>query len=247
MQEAEQTITQTSWFFEALGEIGQFTARLVRNFFKVALIGFGFASVLGIAVYLGSAGGPAWRSAVSCSATVVICAVVTIASAANLAVVLSLAQTVRAKGLAKRVLDGLFAELLGITDKNPQGDYDQTQKLHGMPIEELRGKLKTAGNHMLAHPIATFLPGFVRWLMRKAERLLIWATVRVVIAYATANAGEDRKVDLLALRGNLTAMVDDLVTRRITQSAIRLAFVAALIVTAAAWVIVTGLNRLAPL
>jgi len=246
MQEPERTISQSSWFFEALGEIGQFSGRLLRNFFKIALIGFGFTIVLGIAVYLGSSGGPVWRTAVSCSATVVICGIVTIASATNLAVVLSLAQTVRAKGLAKRVLDRLFAELLGVTDKNPQGDYEQTQKLHGMSIEELRGKLKQAGNHMLAHPIATSLPRFVRWLMEKAERLLMWATVRVVVAYASANAGQDRKVDLLALRGNLTTIVDDLVTRRIRQSAIRFAFVVALIVAAVAWGIVASLSRFGP-
>jgi hypothetical protein len=166
--------------------------------------------------------------------------------AGNLAFVLSLAQTVRAKRLAQRVFDGLFAELLGVTDENPQGTHEQMRALHGMPSPELREKLKQAGKHILDHPIAASLPAFVRWLFRKAERVLVWATVRVIISYATAKADADRKVDLLALRENLTALVDDMVTRRIISGAIRLALIAAVITTGVVWLLVEGLVRFSP-
>jgi hypothetical protein len=245
--EATKPVTaQSSWFFEALGEVSQFGGRLLRNFFKVGLTGAIFTAAITVAVYFGSSGGPAWRTPVLCFAAVFLCGILTIAMAGNLAVVFSLAETVRAKGLAKRVFDLLFAELAGVTDQNPQGDFEQTQKLHGIPMEELRSRLNEGGRHILTHPIATFLPAFIRWLARKAERLLVWATIKVVIAYASSQAGENRKVDLLALRANLAAIVDDLVTRRITVGAIRLALLMALIATAATWGMVEALIRLGP-
>src|SRR5688500_6858743 len=107
-----------------------------------------------------------------------------------------------------------------------------------MPIVELRSRLKVAGKVVIDHPIAVSLPNCVRWLARKAERLLVWATVRVVVAYATRKADDQKRVDLLALRANLTETVDEMVTRRITQNAIRLAPLIALGTAAVAWVIV---------
>ena len=246
MQSVQEKSPETSWFFEALGEIGAFTARLLRNFFSVVVIGTLFTIAVLVAVYIGTAGGPTWRTPTLLSTVIVLCAIVTIGMAGNLAVVLSLAQTVRAKRLAQRVFTGLFEELLGVTDENPQGTHEQTQRLHGMPIQELREKLKQAGKHMLDHPIAAYLPAFMRWLVRKAERVLVWATVRVIISYATAKADENRTVDLLALRENLAAIVDDLVTRRITSGAIRLALIVALITTAVVWAMVEAVIRFGP-
>ena len=246
MQSVQESNSGSSLFFDALGEIGDFAGRLLRNFFKVVAVGTLFTIAVLTAVYIGTAGGPGWRTPTILSTVLVLCGAVTLAMAGNLAVVLSLAQTVRAKRLAHRVFTGLFAELLGVTEDNPQGTHEQTQKLHGMPIPELRAKLKQAGKHMLDHPIAAAMPAFVRWLFNKAERVLVWATVRVIVSYATAKADENRKVDLLALRENLGAMVDDLVTRRITSGAIRLALIAALITAGMVWCLVAGLARFGP-
>ena len=218
----------------------------MRNFLTVVGVGVLFTIAVLVAVYVGAVSGPTWRTPALFSAVIVLCGIVTIAMAGNLAVVLSLAQAVRAKRLAQRVFTGLFEELLGVTDENPQGTHEQTQRLHGMPIPELREKLKQAGKHMLDHPIADFLPAFMRWLVRKAERVLVWATVRVIVSYASAKADQNRAVDLLALRENLAAIVDDLVTRRITSGAIRLALIVALITTASVWALVEAVIRFGP-
>jgi hypothetical protein len=246
MQSVQEKTPESSWFFDALGEIGDFAGRLLRNFFKVLLTGALFTLAVLAAVYIGTTGGPGWRTPTILSTIFLLCGAVTLAMAGNLAVVLSLAQTVRAKRLAQRVFDALFAELLGVTDENPQGTHEQMRALHGMPIPKLREKLNQAGKHILDHPIAASLPKFVRWLFRKAESVLVWATVRVIISYATAKADADRKVDLLALRENLAALVDDMVTRRITSGAIRLALIAAVITTGIVWLLVEGLVRLSP-
>ena len=244
MQALAPKAEESSWFFEAIGEIGDFGSRLFRNFVKVSLFVLGLGLALTFAVYLGIRGMASWRMIAACSATVFMCGGLLVLSGANLAVLLSLAETVRAKNLARRVLDRLFAELIGVTDANPHGDYEQTQKLHGMPVEELRAELKRAGNRLLENRVACVLPRFIRWLVTKAQRLLVWATVRAVISYGSAKADSDCKVDLLALRENLASVVDDLVTRRITEGARRLAMLAALIVSLASWGVVAILTRI---
>lgn len=237
---------EQSWFLESVSELTQFAGRLGRNFVKVLVAGQAFVLVLAAVVYFSTRGGPGWRAPAGFALTLIVPGAIAFAIAVNLAAVLSLAQTVRSKGLAKRTLDRLFAELLGITAENPQGDFDLTRSLHGLPVAALRGKLRHAGQALLDNRVALALPGFVRWLAGKAQAVLVWATVWAVVAYATAKTDREKKVDLLELRGNLTQVVDDLVTTRITQGAIRLGLLMALAVSVAAFVLVKALVRFAP-
>lgn len=246
MEASEIQAAERSWFLEGVSEVAQFAGRLGRNFLKVLLIAVGVAVLLGLAVYFGTRGGPSWRAPVGFGMVVAAAGVVAFAISVNLAVVLSLAETVRAKGLAKKVLDGLFAELLGVTAEKPEGDLEVTRSLHGMPVEEVRGKLRRAGEAMLENRVAPAMPRFVRWLARKAQAVLVWATVWVVTVYATAKSDAERKVDMLALRGSLTAVVDDLVTKRITEGAIRFGILMGVVVGAGAWALAAGLVKLAP-
>lgn len=245
METPETMPVERSWFFEGVSEAAQFTGRLAKNFFKTLAFGAAFTVLVGVVVYFAARGGPAWRAPLAFGLVVIGAGIVAFMVSGNLAVVLSLAQTVRAKGLAKRVLDGLFTELLGVSAEKPEGDLELTRSLHGMPVEEVRGKLRRAGEAMLANRVALALPGFVRWLARKAQAVLVWATVWVVAAYATAKSDQEKKVDMLALRGSLTAVVDDLVTKRITEGAIRLGLLLAVAVCLGAWGLVAALVRLA--
>lgn len=245
MEASDTQAVGRSWFFEGVSEVAQFTGRLAKNFFKAVTVGAAFSLLAGAVVYFAARGGPAWRAPLASALVVIGAGVVAFMVSGNLAVVLSLAQTVRAKGLAKRVLDALFAELLGVTAEKPEGDFEMTQKLHGMPVEEMRGKLRAAGERMLENRVALAAPGFVRWLARKAQAVLVWATVWVVGAYATAKSDPDRKVDLMALRASLTQVVDDLVTKRITEGAIRLAMLLAVGICLGAWALVAALIRIA--
>jgi hypothetical protein len=246
MEASEAQAVERSWFLEGVTEVAQFAGRLARNFLKVMLIGEGFAFLLGVVVYFATDGGPSWRAPLAFGLVVIAVGIVAFAMSVNLAVVLSLADTVRAKGLARRVLDGLFAELLGVTAEKPQGDLDLTQRLHGMPVDDLRGKLRGAGEALLKNRVALAMPGFVRWLARKAQAVLVWATVWVVVAFATAKSDKDKKVDLLALRGSLTSVVDDLVTTRITEGAIRFGILMGIVACAGASALAVALVKFAP-
>jgi len=234
-----------SWFLESVSEVGHFAARLGRNFFRALIVAEGFSVLVALVVWFSTRGGPAWRAPVGFLVTLIVAGVVGFAMAVKVAIVLALAETVRAKGLAKRTLDGLFAELLGVTAEKPEGDLGLTQSLHGMPVEELRGRLRRAGEAMLERPITLKLPRFVKWLARKAQQAVVWATIWVVIAFATQKKDASRKVDLLALRASLTEVVDDLVTEKITLGAIRFGLLMALAVSAGAWAMVELLMRFA--
>lgn len=220
---------ERSWFLDAIGEAGQFASRLFRNFIRAILLCEAFAIVLALAVYSGGGSKPLLPIIV-----LIVVGIAAVPLSANLAVVLSVADTIRAKGLARRAMDALFGELLGITEEKPEGDLDLTKKLHGMPVAEARTRLRVAARNLNRNRLALAMPAPVRWLVRQAERLVIWATVRVMIAYATRNAAADQTVDMLAVRTSLTAVVDNLVTEKVTVGAIRLALLVGLGACAAA-------------
>ena len=214
---------ERSWFLDALGEVGQFAARLTRNFIRALLACEAFAIILALALYSGSSG----KALLPIIAFVVV-GVAAVPLSVNLSVVLSIADTIRAKGLARRAMDALFGELLGITEEKPEGDLELTKKLHGMPVAEARTRLRVAARTLNRNRFAVALPGPIRWLVRQAQRLVIWATVRVIIAYATRKAAADETVDMLAVRTSLTSVVDNLVTEKVTVGAIRLALLVGL-------------------
>jgi len=244
MVQAAEIPSEKSWFFQGLEEAGAFAKRLLRNFFRVLIAAQAFNVVLAVVVFYGASSGPAWRAFAAAIVMLVGAGLLAFWISVQVGVVLSLAETIRAKGLAKRVLDALFEELLGITQERPQGDAEAIRGLHGMPIEEVRRSLNAAGEKVLAHPIALAVPGFLRWLVRKAQAVLVWATIWVVIRFATARADADKKIDMLELRTNITAVVDDLVTEKITRGAIRVGLLMGLAAAAFGWGLVAGLARL---
>jgi hypothetical protein len=236
---------ERSWFMESVTELGQFAARLGRNFLRALIISEAFSVVVALVVLLATRGGPGWRAPVAFGLIFIASTVIAFLISVKVAVVLALAETVREKGLAKRTLDGLFAELLGVTAEKPEGDLGLTQSLHNVDVDELRAKLLRAGEKLLERPIAHVLPRFIKWLARKAQQAVVWATIWVMIRYATRKSDASRKVDLLALRASLTEVVDDLVTEKITLGAIRFGLLMALAVSVGAWALVQALLRFA--
>lgn len=229
------TPAERSWFFDALGEVGAFTGRLARNFIVALAIGEAFALLLALAIFSGTSGGAPWKSGLFPIVAFAVVGLGAVPLAVNLSVVLSIADTVRAKGLARRAMDALFAELLGITAENPSGNAELTRKFHGMPIAEVRTYLRAAARKVTRHRAALAIPRPIRWLANQAQRVIIWATVRVILAFAAQKAAADQTVDLLALRANLTNIVDNLVTEKITTGAKRLALLVAFGVCLAIW------------
>jgi hypothetical protein len=243
-QAQEIATPEKSWFLQGLEEIGAFSKRLLRHFFQVLVVAQAFNLILATVVFYGASSGPAWQSPVAAAISFLATGAAAFWVSVQIGIVLSLAETVRVKGLAKRVLNGLFSELLGITEQKPEGDAELIKGLHGLPAEQLRARLHDAGARLLEHSVALALPGFLRWLVRKAQAVLVWATVWAVIKFATPKADADKKIDLLELRTNLAAVVDDLVTEKITRGAIRFGLLLAVAASALGWAIVNGLARL---
>ena len=244
MQAVENSKGEKSWFWLGLEEAGAFAKRLLGNFFRVLFVAQLFNLILASVVFYGASTGPAWRAFLAAGVMLVGAGLLGFWISTQVGIVMSLAQTIRAKGLAKRVLDALFDELLGVSEQKPEGNAEAIRGLHGMPIDEARRRLTEAGEKVLAHPVALAVPGFLRWLVRKAQAVLVWATIWVTMRFATARADADKKIDLLELRTNLTAVVDDLVTEKITQGAIRFGLVLGFGATLAGWALVAGLARL---
>jgi hypothetical protein len=236
---------EKSFFLQGLEEIGQFAKRLLRHFFQVLVVVQGFNVILAAVVFYGASSGPAWQAALAAAIMFLVTGLAGFWISTQAGIVLSLAETVRVKGLARRVLEALFTELLGVTDQKPEGDAEMIQGLHGMPVAQLRTRLHDAGARLLEHSAALAMPGFMRWLVRKAEAVLVWATVWAIIKFATGKADAEQKIDLLKLRANLSAVVDDLVTEQITRGAIRFGLLLCLAASAFGWAVVNGLARLA--
>ena len=243
MEFAPTQPVERSWFLQSVAELAQFARALAKNFIRTLLISESLTLLIAVVAYFSTRGGPFWRAPLAVAIVFIAASVIAFAVSVQLAGLLSLADTVRAKGLAKKTLDALFSELLGVTPEKPEGDLELTRSLHGVPVEQLRARLRRAGESILQNRVALALPRFVQWLVRKAQALLVWATIWVVTAYATAKSDADRKVDLLALRASLTEVVDDLVTKRITEGAIRFALLLAIAVTLGAWALVWTLLR----
>jgi hypothetical protein len=235
----------SSWVLDALGELGGFAGRLVRNFLRLFLAGIGGSVLLAGVVYLAANDGLIWKGSLGAVVALVAGGIASFVLAMKLSIVFSVSDTVRAKNVGQRILDALFSKLLGVTTENPQGDLELTRKLHGISVPELEARLHQAGNALLEHRITTtVLPRFARWLANKTQQLLVWATIRVIVAYATANKTRDDTVDLLALRASLAAKVDDLLARQIAAGAFRLALFILFLFVLGSWGWVELLHRI---
>jgi hypothetical protein len=144
-------------------------------------------------------------------------------------------------------LDALFRHLLGVTDEKPHGDHELTQKLHGMPVHQVEFELKEAGRRVLEHRItSSAVPRLGLWLANRMQRLLVWATVKVVVSYCTKAKRRDENVDLLALRASLAGEVDQLVVKKIRRGGMMMLLLAGLAASVIAWMLVSALQWLPP-
>ena len=241
---SREDAAKPSWFLDAVGELGTFTGRLLKNFLRLFLRAAGLTLLLACAACFAAGNGQIWRGAVAAGLTLAGGGILAFLVAGKLSIVISVSDTVREKAIGQRILDALFGYVLGVTNGSPHGSAELTRELHGMPISQLKAGLDEAGQSILESGLATApVPKFTRWLARKVQRLLVWATIRVVVAYATANKTPDESVDLLALRSSLAGAVDELLVRQISEGAFRFALLVAFFGSLACWWLVELLRR----
>jgi hypothetical protein len=238
---------QNSWFWDVLGETGTFALRLLKHFSLACTVEIIYCGIVAVRIFFLASDGKVLRGLLAGGLTFVIGIIASVWLGTQLSIVLSLADTVRAKHIGRRILDELFARLMGITDEKPQGDRELTQKLHGLPVKDVETKLNDAARAVLEHRLmVAAAPRIALWLANKAQQALVWATVYVVTAYCTKGKTPDELVDLLAIRANLAEVVDDLLAEKLVRGAIRLALVMAAVLIAVGWLLSTGLVWLWP-
>jgi len=234
-----------AWFLEAWGETGRFAGRWLKYFLLLSIVELFFCVALAGAVYVAANEGRVLRGLTGAGFILVASAIVGFVAAVKLAIVLTVSGTVKAKGTGRRILDALFTRLLGITSENPRGDHELTRTLHGMPVEKVKAHLDQAGRAMLkGRVVGIAVPRFALWLANKAQAVLIWATVRVIVAYCTHGKSRSENMDLLALRASLAEDVDELLAQRLREGAVRFALIVAVLSVAAGWIVVEVLRRM---
>lgn len=161
--------------------------------------------------------------------TLIITAILVIVLGLFVAFQFTLAKTIsrfiESAAIGQRVFDALFDIILGISDESPEGGLSASQSIHGMSISELEDKLKTAGDVLLSQKVvAATAPRFVLWFAGKIQQALVWATVRVTVRFCMSN-GPNPSIDLLALRQNLSNVIDAQVADYLKQHAMRMIIV----------------------
>jgi hypothetical protein len=245
--EEKSAPAQSSWFWDALGEAGTFALRLLKRFVVVYGIEVVYCGIVAIRIFFLASDGKPLRGLLAAGLTFVIGALAAVWLGGQLSIVLSLADTVRAKHVGRRILDVLFARLMGVTDAKPEGDLKLTQKLHGLPVKDVEATLNEAARAVLEHRLAlAAVPRIALWLANKAQQVLVWATVYVVTRYCTKGKSPEELVDLLALRQNLAEVVDDLLAEKLVTGAIRLALLVAALLVIVGWLLASGVHWLWP-
>jgi hypothetical protein len=230
------------WFLDAIGEVAAFSGRLLKNFILLVLVGLGFGVLVAIVMYASTSAGAVWRGSIAALIGFVGSCVMTFVTAGQLSIVVTLSETVKVKALGRRILDKLFSELLGVTTENPHGSENLTKELHGLPISEAEARLKNAARVMVEERVSG-LPKIALWLVNKAQRLLVWATIRVVISYATKQKSRKDSIDMLALRESLALEVDDLLVDKIRQGAFRVVLFVVIAFLSGCWGIVIAMQK----
>jgi len=180
---------------------------------------------------------------------VVLSLVVTTVFAVFVAVRLTIARTlyraIKQFGIGRKVFNGLFDIMLGITDDNPAGNSAMTQALHGVSRDELNSRLTAAGEQLLrSERIESALPGLARWLMRKIQAAIIWTVVKVVIIQA-ALISDGPEIDLIEIRDKLTNVIDDQIVGLIHRNAPRTIAGIGAAVTLGIWLMASGIHNVA--
>lgn len=144
--------------------------------------------------------------------------------------------------IGQRVFDALFDIILGVSDEYPEGRYSASQSVHGMSVSELEDKLKAAGDLLLSQKVvAATVPRFALWFAEKIQRVLVWATVRVILRSCMAE-GPNPSIDLLVLRQKLSDVIDAQIADYLKQHATRMIIALFIGVTILAVLLASGIR-----
>lgn len=91
----------------------------------------------------------------------------------------------------------------------------------GWTLDELEASLNDAGRMILGESPPVRLLALPFWLASKVQRIVVWATVRIILRQASRQHEGSRRIDITAVRDRLADIIDRLILERISEQLTR--------------------------
>lgn len=102
---------------------------------------------------------------------------------------------VREAGLGKLALDAIVEQV-------------PVQRESGWTLREIENGVNRGATRLLGKSPEPGVGGLAYWLAMRVQRVVVWATVRLIVRQASRDHVEGRRVDLMAVRDRLASVID---------------------------------------
>lgn len=221
--------------------IGAAVKALLRTVFGMVLLG---ALVTSVTVAMAADG--SWlRAVIAAALSLIALAIVTGILAVKNAIMRGLLHGLQKLQLGMRVLTLLFDQL-GVTEKSEQGERGGAvgRTVERLPLREAEARLSGAVNGLLAERAAK--TGVRAWLARKLVTAALGRIEKITLAQFRSEDAKAGGVDLLVVRDQLSAGIDQTLAKGITAQLNKLNFLAAVLYVVFAIAIAVLLPRIIP-
>ena len=221
--------------------IGAALKALLRTVFGMVLLGV----VVTVATVAFVAQGSWLRGSIAAAVLLVALAIVTGILAVKNAVMRGLLHGLEKLALGKRVLGVLFGKL-GVTDDSTQGERAGAigRTVERVPLREAEDRLRGAVNSVLAERAGK--TGFRAWIARKLIASAVTRIEAIPLARFRSDDAKAGGVDLLVVRDELSATIDQTLASTISSKLNLLNWAIAGLYVLLAVLIAFGLPRLLP-
>ena len=127
-----------------------------------------------------------------------------------LAAVRSLEEWVTHLGLGPLASKAVFAETLGVSDKQPSGTTELAKSLQGATVGDAKRRLQSAFTDTFkSRSLDRWLPSTGRWLASRVLNTAGWLATRAAISQFPGSPDDDTPIDLLGLRDAMGRRIDE--------------------------------------
>lgn len=193
----------------------------LASFFKTAFGMSLLAIGLCIAGYFIAADGSMLRGLLAVLTAAVACAIIGFTASWKQALAGGALALLRRQKVAAMLLSVVFDKALGVSDESQAGmrGGQLVQRIERLPLNEAVSKLRMAIIHRIkAAPTGGGLSGMLR---RKAEAVLLGYLEQIALTRFRDEANRQGGVDLLKVRNELSATIDDMIIDRIGSAMLK--------------------------
>lgn len=188
-------------------------------------VDLGFGLLLAALAYVIAADGSILRGVLAVLAAFAAAFALGMALAPQVTAVRVASKAIGEAALGKRVLNALFDQLLGV-----QGDEVREnsigQAVSGLSRDEFKTRLNLAADQMFTNIVPRgFFDRVTQWLRGKIQRLVVWATVRSILARCAEAFDADGRFDPVAFRDRLADRIDGYVIEQLKRQLSRIMWI----------------------